>query len=116
MRPRPNRGRILRAIELTRNDRGEALVVQDIATDAVFILIRWIDYRRDKREDTGDTSYALYDLVKESTQFFGFDPGRCRVYNLVIMRYYSLLSQLTARARRIQKGQQAVSKKALAAA
>ena len=101
MRPRPYRGRILRAIELTRRDRGAALVPEDISVDAAHMLISAVNRQREEKEDCRQR-YILRQLVREIAPIFDLDPSRRYIYEVVTMRYYSLMSQLVARHHRMQ--------------
>jgi hypothetical protein len=125
MRPPPNRGRALRAIKLTRDERGEAIVPDGpngIAVDMLLAIVVWTDYRRDRekakiaaertsrRENPENWSSipvihkkGLHSIVKESVAFYRFDPAREYIYLVVVLRYYSLLSVLVRRARRMSE-------------
>jgi hypothetical protein len=102
MRPFPSRVRIGLAIDLTRRDRSSALIPDSISIDASYMLIAFVNKRRQNREEK-KIEFDLKELVRDTTELFQFDPARRRAYELVAMRYYSLTSQLLARALRRRK-------------
>lgn len=98
--PLPRRFRIQRAIERCRELRGESLVLKDISVDAAYMIIVITNRKRtQKPRDEID----LKRLVTNVVHHFEFDPGRARVYTLVTMQYYTIMSQLRAWVRRQRK-------------
>jgi len=94
----------VRALELVRSDpkRGVAVIPEGengITTDAVLILLAVTNKVRDAHE-SHHAHYDLRALVRQVCNRAPFDRARRYAYEVVLMRYYSLLSQFAARLRR----------------
>lgn len=119
MRYRPRRTLIEQALLLAQDsEKGRPIVLADenipgnsVSIDAALLIIMKVEYFRGKsvRRECGDDLRALVHQVTRST---GFDPGRRYAYELVIMRYYNLLSQFAQRLRRRRKERRRKERKA----
>jgi hypothetical protein len=99
---RPSRGRVARALTLTRESRTESIVTTDISIDAAYMLLVAVQKKRSKAQ-TRVTGKDLKRLVVHASLYFDFDPARRRIYELIAMRYYTLTWQAIARFRRRQR-------------
>ena len=96
---RPRRSLVEQALKLVRTDpkRGEATVPSGengITPDTVLLLIATVNKLRDARREAKDLR-ALVERVCARTPF---DRARQYAYEIVIMRYYSLLAQFASRS------------------
>ena len=74
---------------------------QDIAVDAALLIIRQVERRRDAAE-VRPQGQALYRLVGAMCSATGFDSGRRRLYQLVIMAYYRVIKSRRSRLCRLR--------------
>ena len=100
----PSRKLAKRALRLVREDpkRGLALVPageNGITPDAVLMFIKLVDKIRDAK-DLKREEYVLRSLVRDVCRASPLESGREYAYQLVVMRYYSILSSFAAERRR----------------
>jgi hypothetical protein len=93
----PDRKRIAQAILLTREHWTENVIVLDTCEDAVYMIVRLVNEKRHKNPDI--RGEFLKQCVKGVIHYFCFDSGRERLYELVVMKYYNLGSQLVAKTK-----------------
>lgn len=98
--PHPHRHSIEEAL-IAAHKSPKWVPCADISVDATFLIIRQVERRRDSPfgRVQGD---ALYQLVDSMCFQTGFDPGRRRLYQLVIMAYYRIIKARRARARKLR--------------
>lgn len=113
--PHPHRHSIGEAIVNARKS-SKWVPCADISVDAAFLIIRQVERRRDSPFGRVQGE-ALYRLVADMCFQTGFDSGRRRLYQLVIMAYYRIIKARRARAQKIralrqQQRQQQLSSRA----
>lgn len=98
--PHPHRHSIEQAITAAQKSP-KWVPGADIAVDAAFLIIRQVERRRDSPfgRVQGEALYRLVDSMCFQT---GFDPGRRRLYQLVIMAYYRIIKARKAKAMRLR--------------
>lgn len=105
---RPSRKMTCKVLELVRNDerRGEAVVPRGedgITPDATMLLFSIVNKKRAELYEQ-KVRYDLRELVHTYCERLPFSERTRRyAYELVIMRYYTLVSELRAEGRRVRK-------------
>lgn len=98
--PHPHRRSIEQAIANAKKSP-KWVPCTDISVDAAFLIIRQVERRRDTPFGRVQGE-ALYQLVAKLCFQTGFDPGRRRLYQLVLMAYYRIIKARKAKATKLR--------------
>ena len=101
-RYRPSRQLVREAITLSRAARRESEIPsgeEGISVDTVILLVATINKMRDRCKAKRH-SYDFNGLARRVCRRTPFDDKRTHAYEVVVMRYYSLVSSLQAARRR----------------